>query len=123
LICLPHLLNAAALPWEKLITGTTYEHFGHFLWEYVGGSEKSQFFGADMRIQTWKWTLTVDARSDHHWQPCRQLSSKWYGQITRYTLRIYSVDIINCQFVILRVLCGSLYRMAHKNVPNFGTEL
>jgi len=33
---------------------------------------KKMVFGAEMRIQTWKWTLAADAGSDHHWQPCSQ---------------------------------------------------
>ena len=39
----------------------------------MGDSEKSQLFGAKMRIQTWTWILTTDARSDHHWQAVKRL--------------------------------------------------
>jgi len=50
----PHLLNVVALLWEKLIT--SFEHFGCcLLRQYVDGSEKKQLFGAEMRIQAWKW--------------------------------------------------------------------
>jgi len=40
LICPPHLLNVAALPWEILIT--SFEHFGRcFLQYYVLDSERA----------------------------------------------------------------------------------
>jgi len=55
LICPPQLHNAAALPWEKLLS--SFQYFKHcFLWYKVGGSEKSQIFGAELRMQTWRWT-------------------------------------------------------------------
>jgi len=54
LICPPHLLSVAGLPWETLTT--TFEHV-----------ENEPVFGANMRIQTWKWILTADDWSDHHW--------------------------------------------------------
>jgi len=32
----------------------------------VNGSEMSRIFGAEMRIQTWKWSLTADAIIGSH---------------------------------------------------------
>jgi len=60
-------------PWVKSII--IFEHFGcvfssRWLW-------KKPVSGADMRIRTWKRTLTTDAWSDHHWQPRRQSSAWW----------------------------------------------
>jgi len=31
--------------------------------------------GAEIRMQTWRWTVIANARSGHHWQPRRQLSA------------------------------------------------
>jgi len=62
----PHLFYVAALPWKILIT--TLEHLCVFpisMWVVL----KKPFFGPEMRIQTWKSTLTADARSDDHWYP------------------------------------------------------
>jgi len=40
-------------------------------------------FGAEMRMQTWRWTVIAYARSDHHWQPqpCRQSCAWWSSPI------------------------------------------
>jgi len=56
----------------------SFRCFGRrFLRQFVGGSEKSRFFGGEMSMQTWRWIelLAADAWSDHHWYPRRQSSA------------------------------------------------
>jgi len=51
-----------------------------------------------MKIQTWKWTLTADARSYHHWQPRRQSRLNFYHDGTSANMAHVTQDWLqaNC---------------------------
>jgi len=64
---------------KSLVLSTSDAVFPSSMWVAL---ERARFFGAEMRTQTWKWTIT-DARSDDHWHPRRPPFSKTAPQLTR----------------------------------------